>query len=63
MTSPSSAARIRPIEHFAKAVGKCTVESNAYGKCIFLDYNNITKGMCQVEFLRLKECVLRAVKK
>jgi hypothetical protein len=33
-------------------------QSSAYGKCIFRDYNNVTKGMCQVEFMRLKECVL-----
>ncbi|KAF1918949.1 hypothetical protein BDU57DRAFT_124357 [Ampelomyces quisqualis] len=55
-------ARPRPIDKLATAVGKCSQESTAYGKCIFADYTNVHKDMCAAEFLRLKECYLKAYK-
>ncbi|KAH7036345.1 hypothetical protein B0J12DRAFT_678959 [Macrophomina phaseolina] len=55
--------RTRPIEKFASAAAKCSVESAAYGKCILADYNNVHKDMCLKDFLRLKDCYLAAVKK
>ncbi|KAF8253852.1 hypothetical protein K440DRAFT_512562, partial [Wilcoxina mikolae CBS 423.85] len=50
--------RTRPIEGFAKAVGQCSEQASAYGKCVFRDYNNVSKDKCLTDFLRLKECVL-----
>ncbi|KAF2403977.1 hypothetical protein EJ06DRAFT_489017 [Trichodelitschia bisporula] len=52
--------RTRPIEKFAAAVGKCSLESSAYGKCIFADYQNVRKDKCLTEFLRFKECYMAA---
>ncbi|KAH6679593.1 hypothetical protein B0J14DRAFT_302074 [Halenospora varia] len=48
--------RTKPIEKFAKAVGKCSAESSAYGKCIVTDYNSVHKDKCITEFMRLKNC-------
>ncbi|KAL7785141.1 hypothetical protein V8C37DRAFT_394677 [Trichoderma ceciliae] len=53
----------RPIQKLSTAVAKCAVEASAYGKCIMVDYNDITKDKCAREFLRLKDCYLAAVKK
>ncbi|TVY17392.1 hypothetical protein LARI1_G005204 [Lachnellula arida] len=55
--------RISPIEKFAKAAAKCSVESSAYGKCIVVDYNSVHKDKCLTEFLRLKNCYVAAAKK
>ncbi|KAI5797654.1 hypothetical protein EDC01DRAFT_650731 [Geopyxis carbonaria] len=60
---PPAPARTRPIEGFAKAVGKCTTEATIYGQCIFADYNNIYKDKCSKDFLRLKECVMKHSKR
>jgi len=32
-------------------------KASAYGKCIFRDYNNVSKDMCLQDFMRLRECV------
>lgn len=48
--------KTRPIEKFAAAAAKCSVESTAYGKCILADYKNVRKDMCAQEFMRLKDC-------
>ncbi|KAI5848896.1 hypothetical protein BZA05DRAFT_475213 [Tricharina praecox] len=61
--TPPTAARTRPIEPFAKAVAACSVEASAYGKCIFRDYNNVSKDMCLQDFMRLRECVTGKLKK
>lgn len=29
-----------------------------YGKCVFADYNNVTKDKCVTEFMKLKKCYL-----
>ncbi|KAA8651744.1 uncharacterized protein ATNIH1004_000640 [Aspergillus tanneri] len=55
--------RTRPIEKFAKATAKCSVEAAAYGKCIVGDYNAVHKDMCVKEFMKLKDCFLAASKK
>ncbi|KAB8237352.1 hypothetical protein BDV23DRAFT_182946 [Aspergillus alliaceus] len=55
--------RTRPIEKFAKATSKCSVEAAAYGKCIVADYNSVHKDMCAKEFMKLKDCFLAASKK
>jgi hypothetical protein len=34
------------------------LQSSLYGKCIFADYNNVHKGQCATEFMKLKECYL-----
>ncbi|KAA8617389.1 hypothetical protein PtrSN002B_011626 [Pyrenophora tritici-repentis] len=54
--------RTRPIGKLATAVGKCSTESTLYGKCIFADYSNVHKGMCNAEFMKLKDCYLKAYK-
>ncbi|UPX12798.1 uncharacterized protein EKO05_0003335 [Ascochyta rabiei] len=54
--------RTRPIDKLASAVGKCSTESAVYGKCIFADYNNVHKDMCAKEFMKLKDCYLKAYK-
>ncbi|OAK99095.1 hypothetical protein IQ06DRAFT_294529 [Phaeosphaeriaceae sp. SRC1lsM3a] len=54
--------RTRPIDKLATAVGKCSKESAVYGKCIFADYTNVHKDMCANEFMKLKECYLKAYK-
>ncbi|ODM18603.1 hypothetical protein SI65_05220 [Aspergillus cristatus] len=56
-------ARTRPIDKFAKATAKCSVEAAAYGKCILADYTSVHKDMCAKEFLKLKDCYLAASKK
>ncbi|KAF8434423.1 hypothetical protein BGX38DRAFT_1219655 [Terfezia claveryi] len=55
--------RIRPIEKFAKAVGKCTTEASEYGKCVVTDYNNVYKDKCLGQFMKLQKCVRVASKK
>jgi NADH dehydrogenase [ubiquinone] 1 alpha subcomplex assembly factor 8 len=70
---PTMAGRVRPIEKFAEAVGKCSVEvrrvlrrqevvdfkqAAAYGKCIVADYQSVHQDMCAREFARLKDCYL-----
>ncbi|KAI8941168.1 hypothetical protein NX059_002405 [Plenodomus lindquistii] len=55
-------ARTRPIDKFATAAAKCSKEGAVYGKCIFADYNNVYKDKCATEFMKLKECYLKAYK-
>ncbi|KAF2125941.1 hypothetical protein P153DRAFT_369931 [Dothidotthia symphoricarpi CBS 119687] len=55
--------RTRPIDALASAAAKCSKESTVYGKCIFTDYNNVTKDKCAAEFMKLKSCYLAAYKK
>ncbi|KAF2435747.1 hypothetical protein EJ08DRAFT_603766 [Tothia fuscella] len=55
--------KVRPIEKFASAVGKCSVESAVYGKCIVADYNNVRKDKCLTEFLKFKDCYMAAYRK
>ncbi|KAK2758286.1 hypothetical protein FQN54_004132 [Arachnomyces sp. PD_36] len=50
--------RTRPIEKFAQATAKCSLEAATYGKCIVADYNAGHKDMCVKEFMRLKDCYL-----
>ncbi|EMD58810.1 hypothetical protein COCSADRAFT_165065 [Bipolaris sorokiniana ND90Pr] len=54
--------RTRPIDKLATAAAKCSKESSLYGKCILADYNNVRKDMCINEFMKLKECYLKAYK-
>ncbi|KAB8068451.1 hypothetical protein BDV29DRAFT_162377 [Aspergillus leporis] len=58
-----SSTRTRPIEKFAKATSKCSVEAAAYGKCVVADYTAVQKDMCAKEFMKLKNCFLAASKK
>jgi len=60
---PTMSGRARPIEKFAQAVSKCSVEAAAYGKCIVADYQSVHQDMCAKEFMRLKDCYLRVAKK
>jgi len=53
----------RPIQKFAAAVSQCGAEASVYGKCILADYNSVHKDQCVQEFMRLKECYLKAAKK
>ncbi|KAI0131444.1 hypothetical protein F4814DRAFT_406053 [Daldinia grandis] len=55
-------ARQRPIQKFATAVSRCSTEATVYGKCIVGDYNAVHKDKCANEFLKLKDCVLKASK-
>nr|OQO30702.1 hypothetical protein B0A51_01826 [Rachicladosporium sp. CCFEE 5018] len=55
--------RTRPIEKFAEATAKCTIEGAVYGKCIVANYQNVSKGMCAQEFMLLKDCYLKAAGK
>jgi hypothetical protein len=32
------------------------LQSTAYGKCIVVDYNNVSKDKCLTEFLKLQQC-------
>ncbi|KAF4125953.1 hypothetical protein GMORB2_1199 [Geosmithia morbida] len=59
MTRPAT----RPIQKFAAATSKCSVEAAVYGKCIVADYNSVHKDKCAKEFLRLKDCYIMASKK
>ncbi|KAI0884517.1 uncharacterized protein GGS22DRAFT_163699 [Annulohypoxylon maeteangense] len=54
--------RQRPIQKFAAAVSQCSAEASVYGKCIVVDYNSVHKDKCVNEFLRLKDCFLKASK-
>ncbi|KAI2625441.1 hypothetical protein GGS26DRAFT_564035 [Hypomontagnella submonticulosa] len=55
-------SRQRPIQKFAAAVSQCSAEASVYGKCIVADYNSIHKDKCVNEFLKLKNCFLKASK-
>ncbi|KAF2840080.1 hypothetical protein M501DRAFT_952042 [Patellaria atrata CBS 101060] len=55
--------KTRPIEKFAAAAAKCSIESAVYGKCIVADYNNVYKGKCLTEFMKLKDCYVANYKK
>lgn len=50
----------RPIQKFAAAASKCTSEAAVYGKCIVADYNSVHKDKCAAEFIKLKDCYLKA---
>ncbi|KAI1411650.1 hypothetical protein F5Y13DRAFT_190951 [Hypoxylon sp. FL1857] len=39
------------------------LQATVYGKCIVEDYNSVHKDKCVNEFLRLKNCFLKASKK
>ncbi|ROV95091.1 hypothetical protein VSDG_05839 [Cytospora chrysosperma] len=52
----------RPIQKFAAAASKCTSEAAVYGKCIVADYNSVHKDKCAAEFIKLKDCYLKAYK-
>lgn len=56
-------ARTRPIQKFAAAVSQCSTEAAVYGQCIVADYNSVHKDKCKNEFMRLKDCYLKAAKK
>ncbi|KAK1146546.1 hypothetical protein N8T08_002976 [Aspergillus melleus] len=58
-----ASTRTRPIEKFAKATSKCSIEAAAYGNCIVADYKSVHKDMCAKEFMKLKDCFLAATKK
>ncbi|KAH0603792.1 uncharacterized protein H6S33_007451 [Morchella sextelata] len=58
-----SQPRTRPIQKLATAVGKCTTEAAAYGKCVIEDYNDVHRDKCAKAFMALKDCVLAASKK
>ncbi|PQK09111.1 hypothetical protein BB8028_0001g11820 [Beauveria bassiana] len=53
----------RPIQSFAKAATQCSAEAAAYGKCIVADYTAVEKDKCAREFMRLKNCYMRAARK
>ncbi|KAI0009331.1 hypothetical protein F4779DRAFT_583028 [Xylariaceae sp. FL0662B] len=53
----------RPIQKFASAVSQCSAEAAVYGKCIVADYNSVHKDKCVNEFLKLKDCYLKAAKR
>ncbi|KAI1256707.1 hypothetical protein MGN70_001832 [Eutypa lata] len=55
--------RTRPIQKFAAAVSQCSAEAAVYGKCIVADYNSVHKDKCAAEFMKLKDCYLKASKK
>ncbi|ROW10663.1 hypothetical protein VPNG_05135 [Cytospora leucostoma] len=52
----------RPIQRFAAAASKCPAEAAVYGKCIVADYNAVYKDKCAAEFMKLKDCYLKAFK-
>ncbi|KAI1616469.1 hypothetical protein EDD36DRAFT_461352 [Exophiala viscosa] len=60
---PTMSGRVRPIEKFAEAAAKCSVEASAYGKCVLADYQSTYQDMCAKEFMRLKDCYLKHAKK
>ncbi|KAK8143195.1 hypothetical protein MY1884_008668 [Beauveria asiatica] len=53
----------RPILGFAKAATQCSTEAAAYGKCIVADYTAVDKDKCAREFMRFKNCYMRAARK
>ncbi|KAI5862250.1 hypothetical protein GGS23DRAFT_114622 [Durotheca rogersii] len=55
--------RPRPIQKFATAASQCSAEAAVYGKCVVADYNSVHKDKCLAEFLRLKECFVKASKR
>ncbi|KAF1349535.1 hypothetical protein BDV97DRAFT_421378 [Delphinella strobiligena] len=52
--------RVKPLERFTLAVGKCSVEGAIYGKCVAAEYQNVRKDGCAQEFMKLKNCYLAA---
>ncbi|KAI1759109.1 hypothetical protein GGR53DRAFT_514717, partial [Hypoxylon sp. FL1150] len=55
--------RQRPIQKLAASVSQCSAEAAIYGKCIVADYNSVHKDKCATEFLKFKDCFLKASKK
>ncbi|RSH92233.1 hypothetical protein EHS25_008648 [Saitozyma podzolica] len=51
----------QPLKTLAKAATSCSAQSAAYGRCIGKSYQEVSKDMCQAEFLAFKECVQKAV--
>ncbi|RXK34724.1 hypothetical protein M231_08022 [Tremella mesenterica] len=51
----------QPLKTLAKAAGSCSVESGAYAKCVGSRYLEVSKGMCEVEFVAFKQCVQKAM--
>ncbi|KIW66011.1 hypothetical protein PV04_08219 [Phialophora macrospora] len=60
---PTLSGHTRPIEKFAAATAKCSIEAAAYGQCILKDYQSTYQDMCAKEFIKLKDCYLRHAKK
>jgi len=60
---PTIAGRARPIEKFAAAAAKCSVEATVYGQCILNDYQSTYQDMCAKEFMKLKDCYVKHAKK
>ncbi|KAK8847441.1 hypothetical protein IAR55_005299 [Kwoniella newhampshirensis] len=47
----------QPLKTLAKASQSCSAQSLAYGKCIGKSYTEVSKDMCQAEFVAFKQCV------
>ncbi|KAG0228453.1 hypothetical protein BGW42_002199 [Actinomortierella wolfii] len=51
------------IASFSKSIASCAKPAAAYGTCISATMNDVTKGVCEKEFLAFKECVQAAMKR
>lgn len=51
----------RQVQRLATAASQCSAEAAVYGKCVVADYNAVDRDKCVKEFMRLKDCYLKAV--
>ncbi|KAH9893749.1 hypothetical protein F4778DRAFT_748380 [Xylariomycetidae sp. FL2044] len=60
---PSAIIMIRLNAHPFSFPNPKKKQAAIYGKCIVADYNSVHKDKCATEFMRLKDCYLKAAKK
>nr|XP_031860613.1 uncharacterized protein CI109_003944 [Kwoniella shandongensis]KAA5527685.1 hypothetical protein CI109_003944 [Kwoniella shandongensis] len=54
---PAKFKDTQPLKTLAKASQSCSAQSLAYGKCVGKSYTEVSKDMCQAEFVAFRQCV------
>ncbi|KAJ9053884.1 hypothetical protein DSO57_1012024 [Entomophthora muscae] len=53
----------RGIQALAKATTSCKESGAFYGNCVKVHFYEISRGVCQEEFLKFKDCVQTMMKR
>lgn len=56
-STESTAAAQTPLKKLVASSKSCAEQSLAYGRCVGARYMDVSKGMCQEEFMAFKQCV------
>jgi len=59
---PPSAPVRRVTVEMAAAMAECAGPAAAYGKCMDLNLEKVTRGTCEAEFVAFKNCMQQAVR-